>query len=97
MLGIYCFKETEGIKQLGELIALGRENSEPERLTLSRLVLKRMILPQLYIHQATTGLHPKRSIVSHANIISNFMAVKEIRPIGEGRLRLELPASLPYL
>jgi len=82
LLGVYCFKETQGVKPLGELITLGRENPEPAKIESIKAGIKTDDLATIIYTSGTTG-HPKGVMLTHSNIISNFMAVKEIPPIGE--------------
>ena len=96
LLGVYSFKETEGVKQLWELISLGKENPEPAKIEAIKAGIKTDDLATIIYTSGTTG-HPKGVMLSHANIISNFMAVKEIPPDRRRRPRLELPALVPYL
>lgn len=96
LLGIYCFKETEGVKPIGELISLGLENPEPAKVDAIKAGIKTDDLATIIYTSGTTG-HPKGVMLSHANIISNFMAVKEIPPIGEeGRALSYLPLCHIY-
>ena len=96
LLGVYCFKETEGVKLLGELISLGKENPEPAKVDSIKAGIKTDDLATIIYTSGTTG-HPKGVMLSHSNIISNFMAVKEIPPIGEdGRALSYLPLCHIY-
>jgi len=96
LLGIYCFKETEGLKQLDELIALGSANPEPAKIEALKAAIKTDDLATIIYTSGTTG-HPKGVMLSHSNIISNFMAVKEIPPVGEeGRALSYLPLCHIY-
>lgn len=96
LLGIYCFKETEGVKHLGELISLGQENPEPAKVESIKAGIKTDDLATIIYTSGTTG-HPKGVMLTHSNIISNFMAVKEIPPVGEeGRALSYLPLCHIY-
>lgn len=96
LLDVYCFKETEGVKHLRELIALGSENPEPARIDSIKAGIKTDDLATIIYTSGTTG-HPKGVMLSHSNIISNFMAVKDIPPIGEdGRALSYLPLCHIY-
>ncbi len=96
LLGIYCFKETDGVKLLEELITLGKENPDPERVEAIKAGITTNDLATIIYTSGTTG-HPKGVMLSHYNIISNFMAVKEIPPVGEeGRALSYLPLCHIY-
>lgn len=96
LLGIYCFKETEGVKPIGELISLGKDNPEPAKVDAIKAAIKTDDMATIIYTSGTTG-HPKGVMLSHSNIISNFMAVKEIPPIGEdGRALSYLPLCHIY-
>jgi long-chain acyl-CoA synthetase len=96
LLGIYCFKETDGVKPIGELISLGLDNPEPDKIEAIKAGIKTDDLATIIYTSGTTG-HPKGVMLSHANIISNVMAVKEIPPIGEeGRALSYLPLCHIY-
>jgi len=96
LLAVYCFKETAGVKLLGELISLGRENPEQDKIDRIKAGIKTDDLATIIYTSGTTG-HPKGVMLSHSNIISNFMAVKEIPPVGEeGRALSYLPLCHIY-
>jgi len=96
LLGIYCFKETEGVKQLRELIVLGQQNPEPAKVEAIKAGIGTHDLATIIYTSGTTG-HPKGVMLSHSNIISNLMAVKEIPPVGEeGRALSYLPLCHIY-
>jgi len=94
--GVYSFKQTESVKLLSELIALGRDNPEPAKIEAIKAGIDTHDLATIIYTSGTTG-HPKGVLLSHANIISNFMAVKEIPPVGEeGRALSYLPLCHIY-
>jgi long-chain acyl-CoA synthetase len=96
LLGVYAFKETEGVKHLNEIIALGTENAQPERVRAIKASIKTDDLATIIYTSGTTG-NPKGVMLSHQNIISNFLAVKDIPPIGEeGRALSYLPLCHIY-
>jgi long-chain acyl-CoA synthetase len=96
LIGIYSFKQTEGVKILGDLISLGLENPEPLKIESIKAGIGTHDLATIIYTSGTTG-HPKGVMLSHANIISNFMAVKEIPPVGEeGRALSYLPLCHIY-
>jgi len=96
LLGVYSFKETEGVKHLNEIIALGKENAQPEKVSEIKDSIKTEDLATIIYTSGTTG-NPKGVMLSHQNIISNFLAVKDIPPIGEeGRALSYLPLCHIY-
>ncbi len=96
LLGVYSFKETEGVKHLNDFIALGKENAQPEKVSVIKNSIKSDDLATIIYTSGTTG-NPKGVMLSHQNIISNFLAVKDIPPIGEeGRALSYLPLCHIY-
>jgi len=96
LIAVYAFKETEGVKHLDDLIALGRDNAEPAIIQGIKDSIKPDDLATIIYTSGTTG-NPKGVMLSHYNIISNFMAVKDIPPVGEeGRALSFLPLCHIY-
>lgn len=96
LLGVYAFKDTDSVKPLDELIALGKANPAIEQVTGIKAGIKPEDLATIIYTSGTTG-NPKGVMLSHANIISNFKAVKEIPPVGEeGRALSYLPLCHIY-
>lgn len=96
LLGVYAFKETDGVKHLDELITLGKENARPEQVNDIKASIKPDDLATIIYTSGTTG-NPKGVMLTHNNIISNFKACKEIPPIGEeGRALSYLPLCHIY-
>jgi len=96
LLGVYSFKETEGVKHLDEIIKLGKDNAQPDRVNEIKNSIKTDDLATIIYTSGTTG-NPKGVMLSHQNIISNFKAVKDIPPIGEeGRALSYLPLCHVY-
>jgi long-chain acyl-CoA synthetase len=96
LLGIYSFKATEGVKHLYELISLGRENPEADKIKSIKDAIKPHDLVTIIYTSGTTG-NPKGVMLTHYNIISNFMAVRDIPPVGEeGRALSYLPLCHIY-
>ena len=96
LLGVFSFKETEGVKLLTDLIALGHDNADPETVKIIKDGIKPHDLATIIYTSGTTG-NPKGVMLSHYNIISNFLAVKDIPPVGEeGRALSYLPLCHIY-
>lgn len=96
LLGVYSFKETVGVKLLTDLIALGYDNADPETVKIIKGGIKPHDLATIIYTSGTTG-NPKGVMLSHYNIISNFLAVKDIPPVGEeGRALSYLPLCHIY-
>jgi len=94
--GIYAFKETEGVTPFSELIALGKNNPQPEKLEAIKASVKPDDLATIIYTSGTTG-NPKGVMLSHNNIISNFLACEYIVPFGdEGRALSYLPLCHIY-
>jgi len=96
LIAVYSFKETEGVKHINELIALGSANAVPSRVNEIMDSINPDDLATIIYTSGTTG-NPKGVMLSHYNIISNFKAVKDIPPIGEeGRALSYLPLCHIY-
>lgn len=96
VLAVYSFKETDGVKRLDDLIALGKQNPSPEKVNEIKNAIKTDDLATIIYTSGTTG-NPKGVMLTHQNIISNFKAVKDIPPVGEnGRALSYLPLCHIY-
>jgi len=96
LVAIYSFKETEGVKHLDQLIQLGKDNPQAEKVKDITDGIKPDDLATIIYTSGTTG-NPKGVMLTHSNIISNFKAVKDIPPVGEeGRALSYLPLCHIY-
>jgi long-chain acyl-CoA synthetase len=96
LMATYSFKETEGVTHLNELIELGKANPEPEKVKRIKDSIRPDDMATIIYTSGTTG-NPKGVMLSHANIISNFKAVRNIPPVGEeGRALSYLPLCHIY-
>jgi long-chain acyl-CoA synthetase len=96
LIAVYSFKETDKVKHLGELIALGQDNPSSGDLEEVKSSIKPDDIATIIYTSGTTG-NPKGVMLSHDNIISNFKAVKDIPPVGEeGRALSYLPLCHVY-
>jgi long-chain acyl-CoA synthetase len=78
---IYTFKNLHGIEHLNELISLGKENPNPELLEKCKNEIKTNDLATIIYTSGTTG-NPKGVMLSHQNIISNFIGASSIPYFG---------------
>lgn len=93
---VYAFRETQGLPLLSELISLGIENDAPEELEAIKDSVKTDDLATIIYTSGTTG-NPKGVMLSHNNIISNFLACEHILPFGdEGKALSYLPLCHIY-
>jgi len=80
--GVFTYKEHVDLKNLTELIELGKQNRNPELLEQRKAAIKTDDLATIIYTSGTTG-NPKGVMLTHQNIISNFMAVAYIPNFGE--------------
>ncbi len=93
---VYTFNDLFGEKHLEELIALGKTHPLPEKLQKLKESISGDDMVTIIYTSGTTGT-PKGVMLSHANIISNFMAVSYIPPYGpEHRAMSFLPLCHIY-
>ncbi len=81
--GICTFKDRQKYTYFQKLVQLGRENPNPEMLQKLRSEIKSNDMVTMIYTSGTTG-DPKGVMLSHANIISNIMGVKDIPPVAVG-------------
>jgi len=88
---VFCFNEIEGCKNWRELLVLGEDQSNQEKVEERKNKVKTDDLATIIYTSGTTGI-PKGVMLSHQNIVSNVFA---------GALRIPLEAgnnrTLSYL
>ncbi len=73
---IYLFDEEDGnYKFLDQLISLGKENAEPEKLAKLKAAVKTEDMATIIYTSGTTG-NPKGVMLSHSNIVNQLENVK---------------------
>jgi long-chain acyl-CoA synthetase len=94
--GIYAFRETQGVPLLSELIELGMNNNDDNKLQKIKDSVKSDDLATIIYTSGTTG-NPKGVMLSHLNIISNFLACEHILPVDDkGKALSYLPLCHVY-
>ncbi len=80
--GVFTYREHEDVKNIDELVELGKQNPAPEKLEKIKASIKPDDVATLIYTSGTTG-NPKGVMLTHNNIISNFIGVSYIPPFGE--------------
>jgi len=79
---IYTYKDLHEYQHLNELIELGRQNPDPEKLNQLKTSVKPDDVATIIYTSGTTGTQ-KGVMLTHNNLVSNFKAVSYIPPFGE--------------
>ncbi|MDR1595153.1 MAG: long-chain fatty acid--CoA ligase [Prevotellaceae bacterium] len=69
--------QDEGYKYFDQLVELGRQNPQPEKLAEIKQSIKETDVASIIYTSGTTGV-PKGVMLSHSNMIKNFINVAEI-------------------
>jgi len=80
--GVFTYKDHHEHKHLNELIDLGKQNSDPKGLDLRKSSVKPDDVATIIYTSGTTG-NPKGVMLSHHNIISDFLVCAYIPHFGE--------------
>jgi long-chain acyl-CoA synthetase len=78
--GVYCYDSIPGEKHWTELLELGKKHPDPQKLESIKNKINEYDLATLVYTSGTTG-KPKGVMLSHKNIVSNFLASKRLAPI----------------
>lgn len=93
---IFTIKDWKEFRHLGEVIELGKATPQQEELKRRGAEIKSEDLATLIYTSGTTG-KPKGVMLTHQNIISNFLACEHIPPIREEGIALSyLPLCHVY-
>jgi long-chain acyl-CoA synthetase len=93
---VLTFKLRNGFRNVYDIIELGQENPVPEKVQIIKDGIKTDDLATIIYTSGTTG-NPKGVMLSHKNLISNFIAVSYIPTFGEeGKALSFLPLCHVY-
>jgi long-chain acyl-CoA synthetase len=93
---IFTFKDRNRFSHLQQLIDIGKDNHNPALLNELKMKIKTNDIATIIYTSGTTG-NPKGVMLSHANLISNFLAASVIPPFGsEGKALSYLPLCHVY-
>lgn len=78
---VYTFDKVPGAKHWTEVLQLGKQNADPAKLEELKNQIKENDLATMVYTSGTTG-NPKGVMLSHRNIVSNFLASEKLAPVG---------------
>ncbi len=94
--GIYTYDRVEGATHWSELLNIGEKNKNVLELDSIKFTIDAGELATLLYTSGTTG-NPKGVMLSHSNLVSNFIAVQHLPPVKEGDVVLSfLPLNHIY-
>jgi long-chain acyl-CoA synthetase len=80
---IYTYNLVEGAPHWSELLEIGEKNKQPEKLEAVKQTIKAEDLATLLYTSGTTG-NPKGVMLTHNNLVSNFISVQHLPPVKAG-------------
>ena len=80
--GVFTYKAHDEHKHLNDLIELGKQNADNKQLDARKAAITPEDVATIIYTSGTTG-NPKGVMLTHHNIISNFMVCAYIPPFGE--------------
>ncbi len=93
---IYCFNKVEGGRHWSEVLESGKTNADPEKLKAIKSAIQPNDLATILYTSGTSG-NPKGVMLSHANLISQLLAVKHLMPVDHRHRALSfLPLNHVY-
>ena len=93
---IFTYKDHQELRHLNELVEMGKAYPDKQKLAQIKAQITRDDVATIIYTSGTTG-NPKGVMLTHANIISNFIGVSYIPPFGEeGRAVSYLPLCHVY-
>lgn len=93
---VFTFKQREGFRNLYDLVGIGQAGPLPEQVQAIKDSIQGNDLATIIYTSGTTG-NPKGVMLSHTNIISNFIGVSYIPTFGEeGKALSFLPLCHVY-
>jgi long-chain acyl-CoA synthetase len=98
VLGTYTFNDVEGAKSWTEVLELGKENASKFKNELKEVkgTIKPEDLLTIIYTSGTTGF-PKGVMLSHNNLVTNFISTSVVHPFGkESKCLSFLPISHIY-